>query len=860
MTAVFTLATENGTNGADATEALTGYTAMTQTAPKYDNGWSIAGTRSLKSTLSGTSSLNRADFTGGASRYGRKYMKITNLPSASTAFWATYDSAHVHLGDVRMLTDGTVQLRNAGSSSLQTSSHAFAAGDEFRVEYNCNVAGTSTVRLFWGGNLHGTTADETLSGTNGTAGTGLVAQWTDGAVSGVTWTVAWDETVIDDTTWVGPVGGGSGSPFPMSGTSVAVVDTQGAMNVPESLASSRVRIWIGDEVVAAKPADVLTNGGRWSWGGSSYASPGTTFTAEAGGMRIYWGTPVTNSGATELGMFNMAPASLVSGHEIKIKVVVNVPVGSPDVRLANAFGKYSKYLTVKGKDAELYIRVPWDVASNTGVGIESAAGATTGSVLVKSVKIIDLTDNAGHWAPQLTLPSVDDTPPSTPGQPAATITNDSVALTWTASTDDVAVVAYELHRSTTTGFTPSGATLIATIPSNGYTDSGLANATYYYKAIARDAAGNVSAASTQRSVTISYTPPSGGRTFWTGVSTQSGLGGRLDWEGYRTYDEGRNNMFANGTGDASGTTQPKYLCYSKYGNTVNKAYSTYFDEVTADLNTFYYTGGAGSQTHSSRWNIVLYWMVGNENYKAGEITNVANYTTVMRAQYDAIMQNDPTTGQRRFPNARSASNPTHFQEDDGIVEQFLHPTARYHHCVVWSMYPPGRNFTITDPRYDLPGFVDANYASDPEGYMLRTFRRTKLAQDQARIDTGNNNFKITIACGEIGIPSDPSDNTTRPYYLMRGLLKPARLLGIQYGLTVDFMTYWDKMVANPPGPHNILSDEGSASDHGGTGTPSPNSAAVWRNYDLYDPSIGGTLPGSWSTNPKGTWNTTGSWA
>ncbi|MGW2398071.1 cellulase family glycosylhydrolase [Kitasatospora sp. NPDC001664] len=76
-------------------------------------------------------------------------------------------------------------------------------------------------------------------------------------------------------------------------------------------------------------------------------------------------------------------------------------------------------------------------------------------------------------------------------------TASTVALSWTASTDNLGVTGYDVYRGTTLAGTASGTT---------YTDSGLTAATAYsYTVRARDAAGNVSAASAPVSATTSGT-------------------------------------------------------------------------------------------------------------------------------------------------------------------------------------------------------------------------------------------------------------------------------------------------------------------------------------------------------------------
>ncbi|MFC5286882.1 cellulase family glycosylhydrolase [Actinokineospora guangxiensis] len=84
---------------------------------------------------------------------------------------------------------------------------------------------------------------------------------------------------------------------------------------------------------------------------------------------------------------------------------------------------------------------------------------------------------------------VDTTAPSVPsGLAAGTATAASIPMSWTASTDNVGVSGYEVYR---------GTTRVGTTASTSFTDTGLtADTAYSYTVRARDAAGNVSAAST----------------------------------------------------------------------------------------------------------------------------------------------------------------------------------------------------------------------------------------------------------------------------------------------------------------------------------------------------------------------------
>jgi chitodextrinase len=97
----------------------------------------------------------------------------------------------------------------------------------------------------------------------------------------------------------------------------------------------------------------------------------------------------------------------------------------------------------------------------------------------------------------------DTTPPSTPGSLSATAASSSqINLSWTASTDNVGVLDYDILRSADgANFAP-----VASTSSTSHSDSSVAaSTTYWYRVTANDAAGNASAASN----TASATTPAG---------------------------------------------------------------------------------------------------------------------------------------------------------------------------------------------------------------------------------------------------------------------------------------------------------------------------------------------------------------
>lgn len=91
----------------------------------------------------------------------------------------------------------------------------------------------------------------------------------------------------------------------------------------------------------------------------------------------------------------------------------------------------------------------------------------------------------------------DVTPPSVPANLVATAGVGEANLTWSASTDDVAVTEYGIYRDSV---------LIATVTGTSYTDAGLSIGSYTYNVDAADAAGNSSAQSQPAGANVTSVP------------------------------------------------------------------------------------------------------------------------------------------------------------------------------------------------------------------------------------------------------------------------------------------------------------------------------------------------------------------
>jgi fibronectin type 3 domain-containing protein len=136
------------------------------------------------------------------------------------------------------------------------------------------------------------------------------------------------------------------------------------------------------------------------------------------------------------------------------------------------------------------------------------AGLAPGTYFYK-LTAEDAAGNVGPVSNTATATVADTTAPTAPGGLSATGGAGQAVLSWTASTDNVAVTRYNVHRSTTSGFTPATANRIAQPTGAGYTDTGLGAGTYYYKVTAEDAAGNIGPASAQATAAVSAPPAVG---------------------------------------------------------------------------------------------------------------------------------------------------------------------------------------------------------------------------------------------------------------------------------------------------------------------------------------------------------------
>lgn len=226
---------------------------------------------------------------------------------------------------------------------------------------------------------------------------------------------------------------------------------------------------------------------------------------------------------------------------------------------------------VVGYDYQLNSGAWQSLGNVTSVGLSGLSAATTYTFRVRAR---DAAGNVGS-ASSASFTTVDTAAPSVPtGLSATAPTSTTVHLSWTASTDNVAVTGYRVYRN---GFQ------IGTSATNSYTDNTTAGTTTYsYTVRAYDAAGNLSGQSNTATITtpdtIAPSTPSGLSAVavnptrvdlsWN-ASTDTGGSGLA---GYRIYRNGSqiatssSTTYSDTSVSAGGTYSYRVASYDNAGN------------------------------------------------------------------------------------------------------------------------------------------------------------------------------------------------------------------------------------------------------------------------------------------------------
>lgn len=167
-------------------------------------------------------------------------------------------------------------------------------------------------------------------------------------------------------------------------------------------------------------------------------------------------------------------------------------VQADDLALANGFQR--------SQPIELDINGQLGAGHYVMLELEIDATATSDTLTTVHVKSVTVQYEASTASVARWDTTVDNSPPTAPTLTASNPTANTIDLSWTASTDNIAVVGYQIQRSLTTS---TGFATIATVSNIlTYQDTGLTGGTqYFYRVRALDAVGNPSSWSAEANET-----------------------------------------------------------------------------------------------------------------------------------------------------------------------------------------------------------------------------------------------------------------------------------------------------------------------------------------------------------------------
>ncbi len=494
---------------------------------------------------------------------------------------------------VQIATPATAYYTDAGLTNGAAYSYKVAAVDaSANVSAQSGAAGATPVAP------PDTSAPSVPSGLSATAGTNQVA---------LSWTASSDNVAVTGYRVYRSSGGGayaqvaapSGTSYTDAGLTngtaysykVAAVDAAANASAQSSAATATPADTQAPSTPAGLTATAGTNQVSLTWtastdnvavtgyrvyrGGVLIASPATAYYTDTGltnGTSYSYTVAAVDASANASGLSAGASATPADTQAPSVPSGLTATAGTNQVALSWSASTdnvaVTGYRVYRSSGGGAYAQV----AAPSGSSYTDA-GLTNGTAYSYKVSAIDGSANASAQSAAATATPADTQAPSVPTALAATAGAGQVSLTWTASTDNVAVTGYRVYRSSGGG----AYALVASPATPYYTDTGLTNGTAYsYKVAAVDGAANASAQSSVATATpvppadtIAPSVPTGLTA--TGGTAQVVLGWSASTDnvgvtGYRVYR-------SSGGGAYAQVATPVGASYTDTGLTNGTAYS-----------------------------------------------------------------------------------------------------------------------------------------------------------------------------------------------------------------------------------------------------------------------------------------------
>jgi endonuclease I/chitodextrinase len=457
--------------GPQAQDLFNGGSSDTQ-APTTPTGLTASGTTSFSTTLSWTASTDDTGVTGydvyqNASFIGSSATTSYNVSGlASSTSYSFYVIAKDAAGNQSSASNTINVTTNAGSGGG-------SATDLFISEY---VEGSSNNKALEIANFTGSTVNlanyDLRKATNGSGSYGSTYQLSGSLANGDVFVIA-NSSAVAAVTGVADVTTGSGI-VTFNGNDAIALYKNGTL-IDE----------IGNPNSSANFAQNTTLRRK-----SSVNSPNAIYTVSE------WDTFATDTFGG-LGSHTMDGGS---GGDTEVPT-------APSALTASNIGETTLTLNWNASSDNVGI-TGYDVYRNGSFIGSSVAtsfnvtGLTAATSYSFTVQAKDAAGNSSGNSNTANATTVDTTAPTAPSSlTSANVTQTSVDLSWSASTDNVAVTSYDIYQD---------ASFVANTSSTSYTVGGLLSGiTYDFYVVAKDAAGNQSGASNTETIMTNTSNPGG---------------------------------------------------------------------------------------------------------------------------------------------------------------------------------------------------------------------------------------------------------------------------------------------------------------------------------------------------------------
>ena len=229
-------------------------------------------------------------------------------------------------------------------------------------------------------------------------------------------------------------------------------------------------------------------------------------------------------------------------------------------------------------------------STGTSAAITGLTAATSYSYYVKAKDAAGNVSSASNTVNVTTATPADTQAPSTPSSlVASAITETSLSLSWTASSDNIGVTGYDVYKD--------GA-YFSTVGSASTSITGLtASTSYSFYVKAKDAAGNISAAS--NTVNATTLTPSTGGDMPTGYCASKGTNSSYEW-----IDLVQLGSINNVTGNDGG-----YADYTSMSTSI----------ATGSSQTVYISAGFSGSSYTEFWQVWIDYNRDGDFTDAGEL-------------------------------------------------------------------------------------------------------------------------------------------------------------------------------------------------------------------------------------------------